>query len=151
MTAKEYLLQYRAADREINAKLEQIRRLRELATKTTQVLSSDRVQSSAENKVERIVSKIADLESEVDEDIDKMQVTKNNVEKIIKAVPDASQRAVLIRRYINGEPWSRICTAFYGDHEDFPDRYDSYLRTIYRRHGYALHVVQLSLNVTTNA
>ena len=41
MTAKEFLQQYRDADREINAKLDQVHRFRELATKTTQTLTGD--------------------------------------------------------------------------------------------------------------
>lgn len=36
MTSKEFLQQYQDANRQINAKLDQIHRLRELATKTTQ-------------------------------------------------------------------------------------------------------------------
>ena len=108
MTAKEYLQQYRNANREINAKLDQISRLRELATKTTQTLTADRVQSSPENKLEHICAKIADMEAEVDAQIDQLQVIKERVEKVIGQVSDASQRAVLERRYINGERWEEI-------------------------------------------
>jgi len=77
MTAKEYLQQYRNADREINAKLDQIHRLRELATKTTTVLTPDKVQTSQENKTEIIVAKIVDLENEVDKLIDECIYLKN--------------------------------------------------------------------------
>ena len=66
MTAKEYLQQYRNADREINAKLDQIHRLRELATKTTSILTPDKVQTQSQNKIEIIVAKIVDLKREVD-------------------------------------------------------------------------------------
>jgi hypothetical protein len=70
MTAKEYLQQYRNADREINAKLDQIHQLRELATKTTTVLTPDKIQSMTENKTEIIIARIVDLGNEVDELID---------------------------------------------------------------------------------
>ena len=138
MTAKEYLSQYRDADREIQAKVDQIARLRDLATHITSMSTGDRVQSSPENKIERICAKIADMETEVDEEIDKLQETKTSVERAISSVPDAKQRTVLERRYINGERWPRICTAIYGNRVDFQDCYDSYLRTLYRIHGRAL-------------
>lgn len=106
--AKEFLQQYQDAEYEIRAKLDQIHRLRELSTSTTQALGGDRVQSSAENKLERIVAKIADMESEVDEDIDKLVETKKQVAEVISRVPDAAQRNVLTLRYINGKRWEEI-------------------------------------------
>ena len=109
MTAKEYLRQYRDADDAINAKLDQIHRLRELATKTTQTLTPDRVRSSGEqDKVAAIVAKIVDIEREVDRDIDGLREIKRQVERAIAMVPDVKQRKVLARRYINGQTWERI-------------------------------------------
>lgn len=109
MTPKEYLQQYRNAEDSINAKLDQIHKLRELATKTTQTLTADNVQSSgSEDKISVIVSKIVDMENEVDAEIDELHDIKNQVEGVISAVPNAKQRAVLTRRYINGYTWERI-------------------------------------------
>lgn len=108
MTAKEFLQQYRDADREINAKLDQIHRLRELATKTTTAFGDDWVQSSAENKTEKIVAKIVDLEKEVNNEINRFQNIKHEVESTIALVPDSKQRAVLTRRYISGKTWEQI-------------------------------------------
>ena len=109
MTPKEYLQQYRNAEDSINAKLDQIHKLRELATKTTQTLTADNVQSSSSgDKVSAIVSKIVDMENEIDAEIDELHDIKNQVEGVISAVPDAKQRAVLTRRYINGYTWERI-------------------------------------------
>lgn len=61
MTAKEYLSQYRDADREIQAKVDQIARLRDMATHITSMSTGDRVQSSPENNIERICAKIREL------------------------------------------------------------------------------------------
>lgn len=109
MTPKEYLQQYRNAEDSINAKLDQIHKLRELATKTTQTLTADNVQSSgSEDKISVIVSKIVDMENEVDAEIDELHDIKNQVEGVISAVPNAKQRAVLTRRYINGYTWEKI-------------------------------------------
>lgn len=130
MKAKEYLQQYQNAEREINAKLDQIYRLRELATKTTQALTSEHVQSSAENKVEKIVTKIADLDAEVNAEIDRLVSMKHDIEKTIQQIPDASQRVVIERRYINGERWEQIAVEL-----NYTYRNVCYL------HGKALHVV----------
>lgn len=108
MTAKEYLQQYQNVNQEINAKLDQISRLRELATKTTTVLGDNKVQTSTENKTEKIIAKIVDLENEVNAGIDRLQEIKQRVENVINTVPDANQRAVLERRYINGKHWEEI-------------------------------------------
>lgn len=110
MTTKEFLQQYLNAESAINAKLDQIHKLRELAAKTTQVLTPDRVQSSntEQDKVSCIVGKIVDMEREVDSDIDRLQAIKRRVQDAIKTVPNAKQRAVLTRRYINGQTWERI-------------------------------------------
>jgi DNA-directed RNA polymerase specialized sigma subunit len=109
MAPKEFLQQYQDANHLINAKLDQIHRLRELATKTTQSLIPDRVQSSAaQDKVSVIVGKIVDMEHEVDLEIDHLQEIKHKIEAAIRTVPNAKQRAVLTRRYINGQTWEQI-------------------------------------------
>lgn len=131
MTAKEYLRQYLDVDRAINAKLEQIRRLRELATKTTQTLQPDKVQSSNENKTEKIIAKIVDLENEVDAEIDRLVDIKAQIEAVIRQVPDGTQRIVLERRYIIGETWEQIAV----------DLHYSYMQ-ICRIHGKALQKVK---------
>ena len=131
MTAKEYLSQYRDADREIQVKVDQIARLRELATHITSMPSSDRVQSSPENKIERICTKIADMENEVDADIDELQEIKHSIERAIDCVPDASQRAVLVRRYICCERWEKIAVELNYDY-----------RWVLRLHGRALQAVE---------
>jgi DNA-directed RNA polymerase specialized sigma subunit len=131
VTAKEYLRQYLDADRAINAKLEQISKLRALATKTTQTLQPDKVQSSNENKTEKIIAKIVDLENEVDAEIDRLVDIKTQVEAVIRQVPDATQRILLERRYIIGETWEQIAV----------DLHYSYMQ-ICRIHGKALQKVE---------
>lgn len=136
MNAKEYLQQYRDADREINAKLDQIRRLRELATKTTQTLTTDRVQTSAENKVEGIVQKIVDLQQEVNEEIDKLTKIRRDVQSVILSVSDSARRNVLRLRYVQGMSWEQIAVEL-----------NYTYRHVMRLHGEALQQINMSLNV----
>ena len=131
MTAKEYLQQYLDADREIQAKVDQIARLRDMATRTTSAPAGDRVQSSAENKLERIISKIADMEAEVDAEIDRLADKRREVQTAIERVPNAAQREVLIRRYMVGQKWEKIAVELNFDY-----------RWVLRLHGRALNEIQ---------
>lgn len=58
--------QYTDNEKQIGKKLDQVRRYRELATKTTSTLVQDKVQSGMKNKIETLCIKIIDLEREID-------------------------------------------------------------------------------------
>ncbi len=138
MTSKEYLRQYRDADDAINAKLDQIHRLRELATKTTQTLAKDRVRASGEqDKVAKIVTKIVDMEREVDADIDGLREVKRQVEDTIAGVSDPRERKVLTLRYINGLRWEEIAVQLNYDY-----------RWVLRLHGEALQSVEAQIQIS---
>lgn len=133
MTVKEYLQRYLDADRAINAKLEQIERLRALATKTTQVLQPDKILSGqAGDKMSGIVGKIIDMETEVDADIDRLQVVKREVEAAIDAVDNGRLRDLLRYRYICGWQFEKISLALCY----------SYIH-VCRLHGEALNAVTI--------
>lgn len=108
MTAKEYLEQYRDADREINKKLDRICRLREIATKTTTDLGDDRVQSSAENKTEKIVAEIVDLDAEVNKLIDFRLELKYSILQKFEQLPNERQRRILRHYYLRGCSFRKI-------------------------------------------
>jgi hypothetical protein len=131
MTPKEYLQQYRNADREINSKLDEIHRLRDIATKTTSTLNPDRVQTMAENKVERIVAKIVDLQKEVETEIYELIKIKRTVSDSINQIDTAAYRNVLRLRYINGWKWERIAVELIYDYH-----------YVLRVHGQALLEIQ---------
>ena len=143
MTPKEFLNQYLEATSKINGKLDEIRKLRSLAVKVTQTLTPNRI-SSGENRgrVETAVAKIVDMEKEVSADIGQLRDVKRIVEGAIERVSDERYRKVLRLKYINGKTWAQICTALYSERSDFPDKYDSYLRNIYRWHGIGLQQIE---------
>ena len=131
MTVKEFLNQYRNAEETIQCKLEEIYLLRCLATSTTQVLDADRVQSSSQNKTELIVSKIVDMEREVDEEVDKLQEVKREVLKVINSVANTRLKDLLCYRYICGYTFEKIAVAM-----------DKSYMHICRLHGQALNEVK---------
>ena len=132
MTAKEFLMQYRNADDEINSHLDEIHRLRSLAAKTTHVMSHDRpAQSEGEDRLASIVARIADMEREVDDEIDRLDGIKRTVQRAIASVPDARLRKVLTLRYIGGKRWEQIAVDM-----------DKQYRWILRLHGRALQEIE---------
>lgn len=71
MTAKEYLNQLIAMDNAINRKQQRLATLRDVAMNTTPNYADEAVQRTREkNPLENIMSKIVDLDREIDEDID---------------------------------------------------------------------------------
>ena len=108
VTKKEFLNQYRNAEREIAIKLDEIVRLREMATKVTQVLTPDKVKGGMENRREESIAKIVDMEKEIGASIDNLKKIREQVECAINAIPDANQRDVLRLRYLNGKTWEQI-------------------------------------------
>ena len=132
MSTKDFLRQYINANKSINAKLDQISKLRALATKSTTVLSDDKVSGSISNdKIADIVAKIVDMERQVDDEIDALQDIKDSVMNAIREVNDMRLQNLLERRYINDQKWEQIA---------FEMGYD--IRWIYRMHGQALYRIQ---------
>lgn len=132
MTKKEFLNQYRNAEREIAIKMDEIIRLREMATKVTQVLTPDKVKGGMENRREESIAKIVDMEKEIGASIDNLKKIREQVERAINAIPNANQRDVLRLRYLNGMKWEQIAVKLNYDY-----------RWVLRLHGMALHVIAI--------
>lgn len=132
MTAKEYLGRAYRIDGRINAKLEQVASLRELATKATSSIS-DMPRSSSPNphSMQNIIDKIIDLEREINSDIDTLVNIKQEVVTTIKRVDNPEYQTILEMRYLCFKSWEQIAMEL---------GYD--LRWIYRLHQRALAVVK---------
>ncbi len=72
MTAKEYLLKYKLAESEINIKIEQIKRLKDLANSTTVSYGGVKSDRKSSDKIGEIVAKMVDLEDELMEKVDEL-------------------------------------------------------------------------------
>lgn len=136
MTKKEFLNQYLAAQEKIAINLDEIAKLREIATKTTQTLTKDKVQGNAENKIEVSVSKIVDIEREIWALLDNLDTVRHNVVNAIESVKDENLKTILQMHYINGKSFEQIAV----------DKHYSYRHTI-RLHGIALHKVDIGKHV----
>lgn len=133
MTAKEYLGQAYRLDQRINSKLEQVLSLRELTTKATATMS-DMPGGGSQNvyKMQDIIGKIVDLESEINADIDKLVDLKREMVAVIKAVENPEYQTLLELRYLCFKTWEQI--AVYMGYES---------RYLHKLHQRALNVCKI--------
>ena len=133
MTNKEYLRQAYRLDQKINSDIEEVARLREMATSISSPVLGDKVQTSRSGDAPfvRSIEKILLLEEKIDREIDALVDLKQQMRDVIAAVPDTDERMVLRYRYIHNLTWEQIGNELNAD-----------ARTIRRWHGSALvHVV----------
>ncbi len=131
MTAKEYLSQAYRIDQRINSKIEQIASLRELSLKATTTLSDMPKGTRNVHSKEKIITKMMDLENEINADIDRLVDLKHEMVSVIRAVENPEQQTLLEQRYLCFKPWEQIAvTMGYS------------LQHIFRLHDKALRFVE---------
>ena len=108
MDAKTYLMQVVNIDQLINCKLEQLGRLKALATHTTSTISDMPKSHNSNSRLEDTVLKIIELEHSIDAEIDRLVNLKAEASYQISLMQDMRCRLVLEARYINGESWETI-------------------------------------------
>lgn len=133
MTAKEFLSKAFYLDIRINSKLDQIKQLRALATKTNTVLNDVPVQTSKNNhKMESIILKIMDIENELNRDLADLLLIKVDIKRAIDGVDNEEYRTLLELRYIGYKKWEQIA-----EEMDFSTEH------IYHMHRDALKLIQI--------
>lgn len=137
MTNKEYLRQAYRLDQRINSDIEEVSRLREMASGISSPVLGDKVQTShsGEAPFVRSIEKIMALEERINKEIDLLVDLKEQIRRVISAVPDVDERMVLRYRYIQGLTWEQIGLEMNADE-----------RTIRRWHGNALLHIALPEN-----
>lgn len=133
MDAKTYLMQITNIDQQINMKLEQLTRLKALATHTTSTISDmPKNQHNNNSRLEDTVLKIIDMEHSINDEIDKLVDLKAEASFQISLMQDARCRLILEARYLNGEPWEAIAAEM---------KYS--VRNVQNLHGKALQEFQV--------
>jgi len=127
MTAKDFLSRANHIDLSINSKLEQIKSLRDLAGKAASIRSS---YSGARNihRMDEVVIKILDLESEINASIKNLVDIKYEIMETIALLPTSEYRTLLELRYVCGKSW-----------DDVAAEMTYSVRSIHRLHADALH------------
>lgn len=108
MSSKEYLKQLIYIDDMINNKQKQINRLRELCTIQGVNLSGMPKSCNGTDKIVNLISKIVDLEKEINEDIDKLVDLKRDATHKINLLNDNRYKLILNKRYLLNETFEKI-------------------------------------------
>lgn len=101
MAPKEFLLQYRKINSEIDKKIDEISTLRAHMTKTTQDPSTEHVKSSTDpDKLTGLIFKIDEAEHQADELIDQLCNIGTDIQRALVHVENKQAREVLTLIYI---------------------------------------------------
>ena len=109
MTKKEYLNQAYWLDRRIDSKLEQLSALKDMATRTTSVMSGEVVSHTRNvSSMQDVIVKIITMENEVNADIDRLVDLKAEIAGVICQVRNESYKLILEKRYLCFQTWAQI-------------------------------------------
>ena len=109
MTAKEYLIQIQKADRLIQRLMSTVATLRSGLIIQNYELKPDKVQAAgSKNVLEEVITKIVDLEADINNRIDELVQQKADAISRIRNISDRDQQNILIARYVNGVKWEKI-------------------------------------------
>lgn len=98
--AKEYLQQVKMCDVHINNRLEELAKLKALATKITSNWSSEPGGGSGnQDKLGDAVAKIIDLQQEINEAVDAFVDKKNEVREVLEQIKNPDQLDLLYKVY----------------------------------------------------
>ena len=119
MTAKEYLGQLIDLDKDIDRKQQRLATLRDIVVNTTPTYGGETVQHSREkNPLEKIMTKIVDLDREIDKDIDRLVDFKAEVWEQLEVLNNERYIRVLWLRYAERKTWK-----FIAENMGFTSRY----------------------------
>ncbi len=128
MKAKEYLSQAFYLDRQINAKLEQVYQLRELAKRATSTFTAERVSGTPQRSpMENAMVKLMDMEKEIDMDIDRLVDLKREMAGLLVQLESPAHRLSIELPYFSNKSW-----------EDVAKSMGFEVRWVQRLHGRAL-------------
>ena len=139
MTAKEYLQQAYQIHRSIQARKQQVARLRELAEQVTSAATATRVSGTpARSKIESAVCRIADLQAMIQQDLCRLAEKYEEIQRVIEKVEEGPHRDLLIHRYLNFYTW-----------EEIAEKMNYSYKWVHVLHGKALEKVKEYIEVHT--
>lgn len=108
MTKKEYLLQYKDAQREVDRLINERARWIARATKVTPTYTGMPHGDSGEDRMQDAVERLSKVEDELNDKIDKLVELRWEIEAAIQTVGDERLRKVLKYRYIDDMTFKHI-------------------------------------------
>ena len=140
MTAKEYLKQAYRLDHRINSNIQELERLREMASSVSSPGFEERHDPNrpTEAPFVKCLMRVMELEEKINAEIDRLMALKEQMRMVIDTVSDRDEQMVLRYRYIHGMTWEKIGDMLHTDRT-----------TVYRWHNTALRHVVLPENPVT--
>ena len=134
MTVKEYFRQAYRLDQRINSDLEEVAKLREMATSVGSPGFEEHYNPNRPTEAPFVhgLEKVWEMEQKIDQEIDRLIALKEQIRTVIDRVENADEQMVLRYRYIHNYTWERIGDELFADES-----------TIRRWHGRALQHVTL--------
>ena len=109
MDTKQYLEQIHRLDKQIQNKLSEIYQLKTMACSVSVSNDSERVQTSVRNdKLEKVVSKIVDMERETDSLVDTFIEKRNHIIDQIDKIENTDYYHILSMRYVGNNTFEEI-------------------------------------------
>ena len=140
MTAREYLNQAYRLDQRIHADLEEIERLREMASSVSSPGFEERHNPyrPTEAPFVRCVIKVMEMEEKLNGEVERLMTLKEQMRTVIDALPCVDEQMVIRYRYVHGKTWEEIGDELHADRT-----------TVYRWHNNALRHLTLPENPVT--
>lgn len=140
-TVKEWLICYREMARDLLLQEERLERIevRMIGVGAMNISDMPRSPSHKQDRLTDLVALKMELQQTVAAEEQSQKEMRSRLEYVLRQIRSADQRNVIRMRYIDGEEWAQICRSMYERRDDYDDKADSYLRQVYRLHGYALY------------
>ena len=134
--AKDFFDRCRRLDQRIQGKLDELAHVRAIACGTTPSYSTEpRGSATAHSKVESGVSRLIELDQQINAEIDRYADYRALAMRIIDSIGNDRYRDILMWRYFSQWNWDRIAEAF-----------DAERMKVWRLHGRALAEANAILN-----
>ena len=110
MNPREYLLQLRLLRKTIDSNVDEINKLRSLCSAVpTTDFSKEKVSGGEQSdKIATLVSKIIDLENEIQAEIDEAVDLEREIRTVINRQENEAERLLLKLRYIDFNTWEEV-------------------------------------------
>lgn len=133
MTAKEYLSQAYRLDQRISSKIQQVDSLNGLARKVSSTITGmPKGSDYASCTMADVITKIIDLQAEINSDIDRLVDLNREMVTVIKAVGNVELQTLLEFRYLCFKSWEQIAVEM-----------DCTVRNVHLLHSAALQSVKI--------
>ena len=99
-TPKEYLRQLRTAEIKIEQKEEELERLKSSLESISTGTDSERVQTTPRDRLSEEITRIVDLEKEINSDLGAMLMLRNKIINEIQSMDNPVYKNILYKRYV---------------------------------------------------